>query len=64
MTANSEAFDPGKPTAAHKHLPLPIHVKVIILANNRSIILRVNDRGSFYGNHHNLYQKHCHLTHL
>ena len=50
MTANGEAFDPGKPTAAHKYLPLPIHVKVTNLANNRSIILRVNDRGPFYGN--------------
>jgi rare lipoprotein A len=50
MTANGEAFDPAKPTAAHKHLPLPIHVKVTNLANNRSMILRVNDRGPFYGN--------------
>lgn len=50
MTANGEAFDPEKPTAAHKHLPLPIHVKVTNLTNNRSMILRVNDRGPFYGN--------------
>ncbi len=50
MTANGEAFDPEKPTAAHKHLPLPIHVKVTNLANNRSMILRVNDRGPFSGN--------------
>jgi rare lipoprotein A len=50
MTANGEAFDPEKPTAAHKYLPLPIHVKVTNLANNRSMILRVNDRGPFYGN--------------
>jgi rare lipoprotein A len=50
MTANGEAFDPGKPTAAHKHLPLPIHVKVTNLENNRSMIVRVNDRGPFYGN--------------
>lgn len=50
MTANGEAFDPRKPTAAHKHLPLPIHVKVTNLGNNRSIIVRVNDRGPFSGN--------------
>ena len=50
MTANGEAFDPGKPTAAHKLLPLPIHVKVTNLANNRSMIVRVNDRGPFIGN--------------
>lgn len=50
MTANGEAFDPGKPTAAHKYLSLPIHVRVTNLANNRSMIVRVNDRGPFYGN--------------
>lgn len=49
MTANGEAFDPGKPTAAHKLLPLPIHVKVTNLENNRSMVVRVNDRGPFYG---------------
>jgi rare lipoprotein A len=50
MTANGEAFDPWKPTAAHKLLPLPSHVKVTNLANKRSMIVRVNDRGPFYGN--------------
>jgi len=50
MTANGEAFDPAKPTAAHKYLPLPIHVKVTNLENNRSMIVRVNDRGPFCGN--------------
>lgn len=50
MTANGEAFDPAKPTGAHKHLPLPIHVKVTNLANNRSMTIRINDRGPFYGN--------------
>ena len=47
MTANGEAFDPKKPTAAHKHLPLPMHVRVKNLDNGRSIIVRVNDRGPF-----------------
>ena len=47
MTANGEAFDPRKPTAAHKYLPLPMHVKVINLDNGRSMIVRVNDRGPF-----------------
>jgi rare lipoprotein A len=47
MTANGEVFDPGKPTAAHKLLPLPTHVRVTNLENNRSIIVRVNDRGPF-----------------
>ena len=47
MTANGEVFDPRKPTAAHKYLPLPMHVKVINLDNGRSMIVRVNDRGPF-----------------
>lgn len=47
MTANGEVFDPAKPTAAHKLLPLPTHVRVTNLENGRSMILRVNDRGPF-----------------
>ena len=47
MTANGEAFHPNGLTAAHKYLPLPMFVKVTNLANRRSIILRVNDRGPF-----------------
>jgi rare lipoprotein A len=47
MTANGEVFDPREMTAAHKYLPLPTHVKVTNLENNRSIIVRVNDRGPF-----------------
>ena len=47
MTANGEAFDPWKPTAAHKLLPLPTHVRVTNLENGRSMIVRVNDRGPF-----------------
>lgn len=47
MTANGEVFDPQGLTAAHKLLPLPIHVKVTNLENDRSVILRVNDRGPF-----------------
>ncbi|MGB9715010.1 MAG: septal ring lytic transglycosylase RlpA family protein [Thermodesulfovibrionales bacterium] len=47
MTANGEVFNPEGLTGAHKYLPLPIHVKVTNLENNRSIIVRVNDRGPF-----------------
>jgi rare lipoprotein A len=47
MTANGEKFSPYALTAAHKHLPLPTNVKVTNLSNNRSIIVRVNDRGPF-----------------
>ena len=47
MTANGEVFDPGELTAAHKYLPLPTHVKVTNLENDRWVIVRVNDRGPF-----------------
>lgn len=47
MTANGEAFDPGGLTAAHKYLPIPMFVKVTNLANDRVLIVRVNDRGPF-----------------
>lgn len=51
MTANGEVFNPGWLTAAHKYLPLPAHVKVTNLENNRSVIVRVNDRGPFPSEH-------------
>ena len=47
MTANGEAFDPNGLSAAHKYLPLPMHVRVTNLENRRSILVRVNDRGPF-----------------
>lgn len=47
MTANGEAFDPRKISAAHKLLPLPTHVRVTNMTNGRSIVVRVNDRGPF-----------------
>ncbi len=47
MTANGEAFKPDGLSAAHKHLPLPIFVRVTNLSNRRSIVVRVNDRGPF-----------------
>src|SRR5210317_2011001 len=37
-------------TAAHKTLPLPTYVRVRNLSNNRSIVVRVNDRGPFVHN--------------
>jgi peptidoglycan lytic transglycosylase len=46
-TANGERFDPHRLTAAHTTLPMPVLVRVTNLENNRSIVLRVNDRGPF-----------------
>ena len=49
-TANGEIFNMNLLTAAHKTLQLPSLVKVTNLENNRSLILRVNDRGPFVKN--------------
>lgn len=49
-TSNGEIYDMYQFTAAHKSLPLPTFVEVTNLANNRKIILRVNDRGPFHEN--------------
>ncbi|MCF6343930.1 MAG: septal ring lytic transglycosylase RlpA family protein [Devosiaceae bacterium] len=46
-TANGEIFDQYAISAAHPTLPLPSYVRVTNLSNNRSIIVRVNDRGPF-----------------
>ncbi len=49
LTANGEIFDRNALTAAHKTLPLPSIVRVTNLENNRSVVVRVNDRGPFVG---------------
>jgi rare lipoprotein A len=48
-TANGEIFDMHAISAAHPTLPLPSYVRVTNLANRRSIIVRVNDRGPYVG---------------
>ncbi len=47
MTANGEKFNQWAMTAAHKTLPLPSMVRVTDLKTDRSIIVRLNDRGPF-----------------
>jgi rare lipoprotein A len=47
LTANGEVFDANGLTAAHPTLPLPSYVRVTNLENNRSLMVRVNDRGPF-----------------
>lgn len=49
LTANGEIFDRGRLTAAHKTLPLPSLVRVTNTENNRSVVVRLNDRGPFSG---------------
>jgi rare lipoprotein A len=46
-TANGEIYDMYQMTAAHPTLPLPSYAKVTNLANGKSVIVRVNDRGPF-----------------
>lgn len=47
QTANGEVYDGNQFTAAHKTLPMPVHVRVTNLENGRSLVVRVNDRGPF-----------------
>jgi len=47
LTANGEIYDMNSMSAAHTTLPMPSHVRVTNLSNNRSVILRVNDRGPY-----------------
>lgn len=46
-TANGETYNMDSMTAAHPTLPLPSLVRVTNLRNNKSVIVRVNDRGPF-----------------
>jgi len=46
-TANGEVFDRMALTAAHPSLPMSSYVRVTNLANERSLVLRVNDRGPY-----------------
>lgn len=48
-TANGEIYDMHALTAAHPTLPLPSYVYVTSLETNRTILVRVNDRGPFVG---------------
>lgn len=50
LTSNREPYDMYAMTAAHKTLPLPTYVRVRNLSNNKSIVVRVNDRGPFVHN--------------
>ena len=47
LTSTRETYDMYKLTAAHKSLPIPCYAKVTNLSNNKSIVVRINDRGPF-----------------
>ncbi len=46
-TASGERFNNGAMTAAHRSAPFGSHLKVTNVANGRSVVVRVNDRGPF-----------------
>ncbi len=46
-TSSGEPYDMYKMTAAHTTLPIPTNARVTNLANGKSVIVRINDRGPF-----------------
>ncbi|WP_177418310.1 septal ring lytic transglycosylase RlpA family protein [endosymbiont of Lamellibrachia barhami] len=49
-TSSGETYNMYGMTAAHKTLPLPTYARVTNLRNNRSVVLKINDRGPFHDN--------------
>jgi len=47
-TSNGETYDMFQLSAAHRSMPIPGYLRVTNLENDRSIIVRVNDRGPFH----------------
>ena len=47
-TSTGEVYDMYAMTAAHPTLPLPSFARVTNLKNNKSVVVRVNDRGPFH----------------
>ena len=48
-TSSGAIYNPSRMTAAHPTLPFGTRVKVVNLANNRSVIVTINDRCRRYG---------------
>ncbi len=49
-TASGELFNSKLLTAAHKSLPFGTMLKVTNPKNNKSVVVRINDRGPYSGN--------------
>ena len=47
-TSGGEPYDMYAMSAAHATLPIPSYARVTNLANGRSVIVRINDRGPFH----------------
>jgi rare lipoprotein A len=47
-TSSGETYDMYAMTAAHPTLPIPSYARVTSVANGRSVVVRINDRGPFH----------------
>ncbi len=47
LTANGEVYDQMSFTAAHKSLKFGTLLKITNLRNNKSVVIRINDRGPY-----------------
>ena len=47
LTQSEELFNPASLSAAHPFLPFGTVVKVVNMRNNKSVTVKVNDRGAF-----------------
>jgi len=48
-TSSGEPYNMYAMSAAHTVLPIPSYARVTNLANGRSVVVRINDRGPFHG---------------
>jgi rare lipoprotein A len=49
-TANGEIFDMHNLTAAHRTLPFNTRLRVRNIENDKTVVVRINDRGPFKDN--------------
>jgi len=47
-TSSGETYDMYQMTAAHPTLPIPSYARVTNVANGKSVVVRINDRGPFH----------------
>jgi rare lipoprotein A len=50
QTASGELFEQDDFTAAHPSLPFDTYLKVTNQKNGQSVVVRINDRGPYFGN--------------
>jgi rare lipoprotein A len=48
QTSSGEVYDMNSRTAAHRTFPFGTKVRVVNTDNNKSVIVRINDRGPFH----------------